>query len=345
MDYTISRIFKVIVVLAVLAAVIWLAGALSSLLSIIIVSMLIAYILDPLASYIESKGLSRLQATLVIFLMIALSISIAVAYVIPPMINEIQTIEKSISSGSSTEFIQNVENWIKTNIPFFAGQTLDLDTKAKEIISQLAASFFSIIGSVVSVITTLIIIPFAVFFLLKDGHQMITNLVKIIPNKYFEMSLNLIHKTDLQLGGYLRGQFIDAMIIGIMALFSLWLLDVRYFIIIGIFAGLSNMIPYVGPMAGAVTAILVVLLNGGGSQQVAMVAAAFTIIQLSDNVLVQPLVVAKNVDVHPLVIIFAVIIGGQFFGILGMLLAVPVFAMIKVVSIELYTNIRKYNLL
>ena len=130
-----------------------------------------------------------------------------------------------------------------------------------------------------------------------------------------------------------------------MAIFSLWLLDVRYFIIIGIFAGLSNMIPYVGPMAGAVTAIMVVLLNGGGSQQVALVAAAFTIIQLSDNVLVQPLVVAKNVDVHPLVIIFAVIIGGQFFGILGMLLAVPVFAMIKVVSIELYINIRKYNLL
>jgi len=345
MDYTISRIFKVIMILVLLAGVIWLAAALSSLLSVVIVSMLIAYILNPLASYIESLGLTRLQATLIIFLMIAVSISIAVAFVIPPMINEIRTIEQSISSGSSTEYIQNAENWIQDNIPFFAGQTLDLETKAKEMISQLAASFFSIVGSVVSIITTMIIIPFAVFFLLKDGHHMITNMVKIIPNKYFEMSLSLIHKTDQQLGGYLRGQFIDAVIIGILAIFSLWLLDVRYFIVIGIFAGLSNMIPYVGPMAGAVTAIMVVLLNGGGTQQVALVAAAFTIIQLSDNVLVQPLVVAKNVDVHPLVIIFAVIIGGQFFGILGMLLAVPVFAMIKVISIELYLNIRKYNLL
>jgi len=345
MDYTISRIFKVIVIIAVLAGVIWLAAALSSLLSILIVSMLIAYILNPLASYIESLGLTRLQATLIIFLMIAASISITVAFIIPPMIDEIRTIERSISSGSSTEYIQNAENWIEENIPFFAGQTLDLEAKAKDLISKLAASFFSIVGSVVSVITTMIIIPFAVFFLLKDGHQMITNMVKIIPNRYFEMSLSLIHKTDQQLGGYLRGQFIDAVIIGILAIFSLWLLDVRYFIVIGIFAGLSNMIPYVGPMAGAVTAIMVVLLNGGGTQQIALVAGAFTLIQLSDNVLVQPLVVAKNVDVHPLIIIFAVIIGGQFFGILGMLLAVPVFAMIKVISIELYTNIRKYNLL
>jgi len=345
MDYTVGRFFKIVLIILVLAAAIWLAVTLSSILTILIVSMLIAYILDPLASFLEYKGLSRLQATLVVFLLFAVLFSIAVAYVIPPLINEIKTIEKNISSGTSAEYIHNIEKWIQVNIPFFAGQTLDLETKAKDLVGQLASSFFSIIGSVVSIITTLIIIPFAVFFFLKDGHRLKTNLVKIIPNRYFEMVLNLLHKTDQQLGGYLRGQFFDAMIIGLLAIISLWILDVRYFIIIGIFAGLANMIPYIGPVAGAIAAIIVVLLNGGGTQQVALVAAAFAVIQLTDNVLVQPLVVAKNVDLHPLVIIFAVIIGGQFFGILGMLLAVPVFAMIKVISIELYTNIRKYNIL
>lgn len=345
MDYTVSRFFKIILILMLTAAFIWLAISLSSILTVLIISMLIAYILDPLASFMEYKGLSRLQATLVVFVIIGVLFSIAVAYVIPPLVDEIMTIEKNISSGSSTEYIQKIESWIQENIPFFAGQTLDLQEKAKDLAGQLASSFFSIIGSVVSLITTLVIIPFAVFFLLKDGHQLKTNLVKIIPNRYFEMSLNLIHKTDQQLGGYLRGQFFDAMIIGLLAIISLWILDVRYFIMIGIFAGLANMIPYVGPTTGAVAAIVVVLLNGGGTQQVALVAAAFAVIQLMDNVLVQPIVVAKNVDLHPLIIIFAVIIGGQFFGILGMLLAVPVFAMIKVISIELYNNIRKYNVL
>lgn len=170
-------------------------------------------------------------------------------------------------------------------------------------------------------------------------------LVSMMPNRYFELVLSLLYKTDQQLGGYLRGQFFDAMIIGVLSTIALWILDVPYFILIGLFAGLANMIPYVGPAAGAVAAILVVAFNGGGGQQIAFVAIAFAIVQLLDNVLVQPLVVAKSVDLHPLIIIFAVIIGGQFFGILGMLLAVPVAGMIKVLSRELYSSAKHYSTL
>jgi len=343
MDYSVSRFFKIILLLILLAGILWLTVELSSLITILIISLLIAYILDPLASFLEYKGLSRTQATLIIFVVITLLFAVAVAFVIPPMITEIKTIEQNIGSGSSAAYIQKIQTWIQVHIPFLADQKLDLGAKAKEMAGQLAQSFFSIIGSVVSVVTTVIIIPFAVFFLLKDGPRMKKNFVSIIPNRYFEMSLNLIHKTDQQLGGYLRGQFIDAMIIGLLSIFALWLLHVPYFILIGVFAGLANMIPYVGPLTGAVSGIVVVLLNGGNGQQVLLVASAFAVIQLTDNVLVQPIVVAKNVDLHPLIIIFAVIIGGQFFGILGMLLAVPAVATINVISVELYRSIRKYT--
>jgi len=155
----------------------------------------------------------------------------------------------------------------------------------------------------------------------------------------------ILHKTDQQLGGYLRGQFFDALIIGVLSIIALWILDVKYFMLIGIFAGLANMIPYVGPLVGGTAAVLVVLMDGGGGLEVLLVFAAFAAIQLTDNVLVQPLVVAKSVDLHPLIVIFAVIIGGQFFGILGMLLAVPVTGIIKVLISELYLGVRKYNLI
>jgi predicted PurR-regulated permease PerM len=196
----------------------------------------------------------------------------------------------------------------------------------------------------VSVVTTLIIIPFAVFFLLKDGPAMKTAFVSLIPNKYFEMSLNLIYKIDRQLGNFLRGQFFDASLVGLMAIFAMWMLDVRYYILVGIFAGLTNMIPYVGPFTGGVTAVFVVLMSGGSGHQVLLVVAAFLIIQLMDNVLIQPLIVSKSVNLHPLVIIFAVIIGGQFFGILGMLLAVPATGILKVFAIELYNSFQKYGM-
>ena len=202
-----------------------------------------------------------------------------------------------------------------------------------------------ILGNVVSLVTTVIIIPFAVFFLLKDGPAMMKNLFSMIPNRYFEMSLNMMYKIDQQLGGYLRGQFFDALIVGILAIIALWILDVKYFFLIGIFAGLSNMIPYVGPLVGGSAAILVVLMTGGSGITMLLVVAAFLIIQLADNVLIQPLVVARSVDLHPLLIIFSVIIGGQFFGIMGMLLAVPATGIIKVLMSELYRGVRKYKLI
>ena len=146
------------------------------------------------------------------------------------------------------------------------------------------------------------------------------------------------------MGWYLRGQFTDAFVVGLLSVMALWLLDVQYFIIIGIFAGLANMIPYVGPVAGAVPAIVITLINGKEPISVLYIIIAFAIVQLIDNIIIQPLVLSKSVNLHPLIIVFAVLIGGQFFGLLGMLLAVPAAGIIKVTSSELYHGIRKFNL-
>lgn len=345
MDYTLARFFKFIISLVVIAALGWLVFTISSTITILIISALIAYILDPLASYLEYRGLSRMQATAVIFLVIGGLVIGFFAFLMPVVIHEIKSIEQGLSSGTASAFFNKVETWITRQVPFITRESLGLQSRLSDMVQSLSKSFFAIIGSVVSLVTTMVIIPFAVFFLLKDGPNMKRAFVRAIPNRYFEMVLNLLHKIDQQLGGYLRGQFFDAVIIGMLATLALWLLNVPYFVLIGVFAGLSNMIPYVGPAAGAVMAILVVVFNGGGGQQIGLVALAFAIIQLTDNVLVQPLVVAKSVDLHPLLIIFAVIIGGQFFGILGMILAVPVTGMIKVLATEFYSGARNYNIL
>jgi predicted PurR-regulated permease PerM len=169
--------------------------------------------------------------------------------------------------------------------------------------------------------------------------------IHLIPNRYFEMSLNVLHKIDQQLGWYLRGQFTEAFVVGVLSVLALWLLDIQYFIIIGIFAGLANMVPYVGPVAGAVPAIVVTIINGNEPIKVIYIVVAFAIVQLLDNVLLQPMVLSKSVHLHPLIIVFAVLIGGQFFGLLGMLLAVPAAGIIKVTSSELYQGIRKFRLM
>ncbi len=343
MDYTVGKFIKFIIAIIILAALGWLVMALSSTITIIIISALIAYILDPLASFLEYKGLSRTMATVVLFLVIAGILAGIFSFLIPPLISEIQLIERNVASGEATRFFIKIENMIQDNIPLLDIHSLNLQKTFTDALANISSSIFSIIGSMVTIITTLVIIPFAVFFMLKDGRELKKAFISLVPNRYFEMVLSMLHKIDLQLGGYLRGQFFDAMIIGILSTLALWILDVPYFLLIGIFAGLANMIPYVGPMAGAVSALLMVLISNGSNQQLIFVIIAFVIIQLLDNVLVQPLVVARSVNLHPLIVIFAVIIGGQFFGILGMLLAVPVAGMFKVLGSQLYQGFRKYQ--
>jgi predicted PurR-regulated permease PerM len=225
------------------------------------------------------------------------------------------------------------------------GQKLHLYEKLQNMLNSVTEQFFSIIVDIVSIVSSAVIIPFAIFFILKDGRKLKKNLFAMVPNKYFEMSLNLFHKVDLQLGGYLRGQFLDALIIGLLSIIALWILGVDYYVLIGIFAGLANMIPYVGPISGMIVAGLVVLMNGGSGHDIVWVVGAFAIIQLIDNILVQPLVLAKSVNLHPLVIIFAIITGSQFFGLIGMLVAIPVTGILKVIVIEVYQTVKRFNVI
>ena len=172
MDYTVSRFLRLVVVIMIFAAVGWLFYALSSIILIIVVAALIAYILDPVATLFETKGLSRVQATAVVFIIIAIGFSATIYFIIPSLIQEFHNIKASISSNSSAQFFSNIETTISSKIPFIEAKSLDLSSQFNEMLRTLSDSFFSIISSMVSIVTTLIIIPFVVFFLLKDGPKM-----------------------------------------------------------------------------------------------------------------------------------------------------------------------------
>jgi putative permease len=248
-------------------------------------------------------------------------------------------------SEDPSTLTRRIEAFITTNLKYFDVKTLAIEEKVQNGISLLTDELLAILAGFISTISIVFIVPFVVFFLLKDGRKMKKTFIHLIPNRYFEMTLTVLHKIDQQLGWYLRGQFTEAFVVGFLSVLALWLLDVQYFIIIGVFAGLANMIPYVGPVAGAVPAIVVTLINGNEPFKLLYIIIAFAVVQLIDNILLQPMVLSKSVHLHPLIIVFAVLIGGQFFGILGMLLAVPAAGIIKVTSSELYQGIRNFRLL
>ncbi len=345
MDLTIGRFLRFLIAIIVLVVIGWLIYSLSTIITILLLSALIAYILDPVASYLEAKGMSRVYATIIIFLLFFVTIGITSWTLLPGLLGELNTLQQGLSLEDTSSLSKKVETFIGTNLGFINVENLEIEEKIRNALSLLTDELLTILANLLSIISFVVIIPFVVFFLLKDGRKMKKAFVHFVPNRYFEMTLNVLHKIDQQLGWYLRGQFTEAFVVGLLSVIALWLLDVQYFIIIGIFAGLANLIPYVGPVAGAIPAIVVTLVNGSEPVKILYIVVAFALVQLIDNVVLQPMVLSKSVNLHPLIIVFAVLIGGQFFGLLGMLLAVPAAGIIKVTSSELYQGIRKFNLM
>jgi putative permease len=338
-----ARWLKIFFILFMVGGAFYFLSLVGSLVELIIVAAIMAYVLDPLASTLEAKGMSRLLATAIIFLTLIALLAGGVSVLLPHVKNEINTFSAGVGSGKATAIINNLEGIIKDRFSFLGIGDLNLIKKSQEIMKVMGNELLGYTKNIPSLIMSSLIIPFVMFFLLKDGREIIRQFISLMPNRYFELTLTLIHKTDRQLGGYIRGQLIDSAIIGFLSGFALWFLDVKYFIIIGVFTGVANLVPFIGPIAGAVPAIIIALIDTGGISKPLAVAAAFTVVQLIDNAAVKPIVVAKMVSLHPIVVLLAVIIGGKFFGIVGMLVSVPVVGIAKVIVQETVTNVRKYQ--
>ena len=310
----------------------------------VVVAFLLAYIFDPLVTAIEVRGLSRTASTVVFFLFVISIAWILFSILAPVVYNHIQTMRSGAGSRQSSEVILRLQAVVRTKLGFIGLGAVNLQEKIEQFSSYLSDTIMDfILREGLSIVLYAVTVPFIVFFLLKDGREMKKMFISIVPNRYFEFALDLLYKMDLQLGNYLRSQFTDAVVFGVLATIALWLLGVKYFLFIGVFAGLANLIPYVGPIAGALPAVAVALFDAGDVTLALQIVLAFIILKLTDDMLVQPLLVAKGVHMHPLLVLLAIIIGGELFGMLGMLLAVPATGFAKVVLQESIVTLKKYR--
>ncbi len=339
-----TRYTKIFFILLLLTAAGFFLFAIGEIVRLLIIAALLAYILDPIATGLESRGLSRLAATGIVFVGIGLAIYAFGFFVVPALIREIQNLQASASMNQTSAIVSELQTYINQKLAFFGMQGIDLAERIREAKSGVSERLLGyVVAQAVPFVTQAVALPFVIFFLLKDGREMKKTLLAVVPNRYFEFSLNLIYKMDMQLGSYLRGQFLDAFIFGILSTLAMWILDVKYFFFIGIFAGLANLIPYVGPLAGGILASVMTILTTGDLSRLLYVVLAFIIVKLVDDSIIQPIVIAKSVDMHPLLVLLVVIIGGEFFGVMGMLLSVPVAGFAKVVIRESRIVLRRYR--
>ncbi|NWF50536.1 MAG: AI-2E family transporter [Ignavibacteriaceae bacterium] len=318
---------------------------LSEVLIILTISILIALIFVPFIRALEKGGISRMLSTLIVFIASAILLYLALSFFIPRFLFQMNQLIASLEGYSLHNDLVKIESAIYTYLPFFTPG--ELSKKVESMISSqlfgLVDQISPILNSIFSIVALLVIVPFITFFLLKDSKLIMKGLLKPIPNKYFEMSYQVLKKISNQLGRYVRAWIFDASFVGITCGFGFYLIGIENALPLGVIAGTGHLVPYLGPLIGGVPALVISIIQFGDLSQAPFIIILVAVVYTLDNGFVQPYVFSKGVDMHPIIIILLIIAGSQLYGILGMLLAVPTATVIKTAASETYVAYKNYK--
>ncbi|HEX7503348.1 MAG TPA: AI-2E family transporter [Acidobacteriota bacterium] len=338
-------LIKTGVFLFALLAFFWILSYSGMVLTPLLVAILLSILLNPLVVMLEGRGCGHTAAVVLVMTTLTFLLAGVLSILAPAIVHEIKNISNLVRNETPATLLAKLQAMLDQQLPWLkdSGITTQIMGHAEKFLYSLFNQSIRLLPSIVPVVITLVMIPFMTFFLLKDGRRLKKSFFQFLPNRYFEMAVSLFHKIDCQLGSYIRGQMLVSLCIGILAITALVILKVPYFFVIGTAAGLANMIPYFGPIVGAIPAIILNVITKGSLNAAFPVIAAFLLIRLIDDTLVSPNILGRSLHIHPLLVIMVIFTGGEMFGIMGLLLCIPVTGIIKVTIQELVWNVKHYR--
>ncbi len=303
----------------------------------IIWSILLAYLFNPVVDWIQKKfSISRVWSVIVLYIATFLIILFFSATTIPKIIREVRNLMELLPKYTYKMNRLLNELYIKIEqIDKFSPQLTDVKQTMIEYISILEYNIISSIRKIAEIILnffshifTLILIPIFTFYFLKDKDIVKEKIKSIIPKSFRKNCIDLFNDIHILLNNFIRGQLIVSAFVAFLSTIALIIIKIDFAILIGISAGIFNIIPYFGPIIGTIPAIIFALLDE--PFKVIWVIITFTIIQQIECNIVAPKILGESVGLHPVIIILVLLAGGKWFGIAGMVFAVPFVASIKI---------------
>jgi predicted PurR-regulated permease PerM len=334
---------KVVVIIGLIILGFWIASFFPDLVLTLIISTLTAFILKPLVRFLEFRfAFKRWFAITVVFVLVGVITVITLAESIPLLIGRIRLIYAQLQNFPIEEKLTIAAKELAEHIPFVDPSTVG--EKVHIFIQRTLQSMGEATGTVASYLVNLIIIPFITYFILAEGDLAIKKSVEKIPNKYFEMSLNIMDKLQRELVSYLRGLLLECSIVGVLSTIGFMIIGVPYAILIGVFTGVANLVPYFGPIMGTCLAVIASLMQTGDFRMLGWLILLWAIIRGVDDAVLQPLCLGKKVHMHPVVVVLTLIIGHQLMGIAGMVISIPIATILRVSAKETYWGLKHYSI-
>jgi len=351
--FTLDRVIRFVLGAAVIAAVGWMLWYFAGIVLYLVVGGILAYLLRPLVDRIQAFGMGRVPAIFVVFVLVGGVISVGVTSIIPFIVQQVQDLSQLVTVDTAVYVANYLEEQIRQVAPLEPGALEENVRQTGESLlrgdlvegERVANTLGSMVTVFTNIVYAVVIIPFVTFFLLKDELKIRRSLLHLVPNRYFEVTLSILAKVEVNIGRYFRALLVQGTAIALLASVLLWIVGLRGAIAIGIFTGLANTIPYFGPLLGFLAGTLVGIAQTGDMSLVPGIALAMALTQLADNVLLQPFIFSRAAQTHPLVILFVVLVGAQLGGLIGMLVAIPVTTTIRVVVEQLLWSLRNYRIL
>lgn len=317
----------------------------------ILLAGVLFYLLNPVVKLIQKVKIgkwhiSRTWAVALIFILFAAILAGGIVWLIPRLIQQVSTlvnnvpnIVKIIQTGlADINDKLSSYTWLK-NVDFSKyGDQIEknLASYAQKFMTGLTSSVGTVVGMATSVTVVAVTVPVMLFYMLKDGHKLVPSIKKFLPERHADQIIDLLNKMSHTLSRYIGGQMIEILFVGTFTSIGFSLVGEKYALLLGIFAGMCNIIPYVGPYIGVLPAVIVAIESG--LTQVILVLVVTVIVQQVDGNFIYPNVIGRTLNIHPLTIIIILLVAGNIAGLFGMILGVPLYAVVKTV-VEFIYNI------
>ncbi|MFM0820521.1 AI-2E family transporter [Streptococcus suis] len=301
-----------------------------------ILTGLLYYLLNPMVDWMEKHKISRTVGISILFVLISLLIIWGLAVAIPSIQEQVTSFAQNLPSN-----IQKIEGQVTgllqdQRFEQFRPTALEMLNKVNDQIVAYAQKFSSsavnwasnLISTASQIIVAILIMPFILFYLLRDGQYLNKHITQYLPTKWREPIGTVLSDVNGQLSNYVRGQVTVAIIVALMFSVMFSIIGLSYPITLGVMAGFLNLIPYLGSFLAMIPAVILGLV--AGPIMLIKVLVVFMIEQTIEGRFVTPLIIGSSLSIHPITILFVLLTAGQMYGVLGVLLGIPIYASIKV---------------
>jgi predicted PurR-regulated permease PerM len=314
----------------------------------LLIAVAVVYLLNPLVSALERRGVARVAGAGIVYVLFLCIVALVVSLLVPLVTRQVssvidhfpdyladgQALVRDVAArfGQEPNFkldADHVRDWLS------AGEN-------RQAVTRYLTGLRSVTNSVISGLIIIVLGPVMAFYLLVDLPRLNRGAMALVPPGRREEIRGLMDRIGQAVGGFFRGQLLVALVVGVASSIGLWAIGLPFWLLVGMVAGIFNLVPLVGPFIGGGLAVVIALVSGQPLKAV-WAALVLLVVQQIDNHLISPNVMGRTVQLHPVVVMLALLVGASFAGLFGMLVIVPLVAVVKIVFLFIWSKYVDYG--